>query len=105
MSISEATYCNWKKKYGGLAVPKYRCPPHLGPLACQVICLQRAGWACTVHTKVLRLRSLRPKCNQAAAHPLARLPMGRLHQRWRRDFVCCNKAYSSAESSYCLKAA
>lgn len=25
MGISEATYYNWKKKYGGLGVPELRC--------------------------------------------------------------------------------
>jgi putative transposase len=36
------------------------------------------------------LRSKRPKGNRAAAHRLARLPLGRLHQCWRMDFVVNN---------------
>jgi hypothetical protein len=42
------------------------------------------------HSKGLHLRSLWPKRNRAAAHPL-RLLMNRSQQLWRRYFVCCKK--------------
>jgi putative transposase len=38
----------------------------------------------------LNLRSKRPRCNRAAAYRLVRLPLGRLHQSWRLDFVADN---------------
>jgi putative transposase len=76
------------------------------------ILLRREGWMdnhqrvhCLYRSKGLYLHILRPKRKLAAAHPLARLPMGRPQQLWRRDFVCCKKAYSLTESSCCLKVA
>ena len=58
MGVSEATYYNWKKKYGGLGVPELRrrVAQYLlyvycisARRACRVICLQRASWAYKAH--------------------------------------------------------
>jgi putative transposase len=61
------------------------------------ILLRREGWPDNhkrVHRlcclKGLNLRSKRPRRNRAAAHRLARLPLGRLHQSWSMDFVADN---------------
>jgi putative transposase len=59
--------------------------------------LRREGWPDN-HKRVhriyclegLNLRSKRPRHNRAAAHRLARLPAGRLHQNWSMDFVANN---------------
>ena len=59
--------------------------------------LRREGWPDN-HKRVhrlyylegLNLRSKRPRRNRAAAYRLARLPTGRLHQRWSMDFVADN---------------
>lgn len=54
------------------------------------ILLRREGWLANhkrVHRiyclKVLNSRSKYPRRNRAAAHRLERLPLGRLHRRWR----------------------
>jgi hypothetical protein len=52
MAISKATYCNWKKKYGGLGVPEYRRPPHLGParLPSHLLTARWLGFNCMAGT-------------------------------------------------------
>ncbi|TGE11522.1 transposase [Hymenobacter elongatus] len=61
------------------------------------VLLRREGWPDN-HKRVhrlyclegLNLRSKRPRRNRAAAHRLARLQLGHLHQSWSMDFVADN---------------
>lgn len=60
------------------------------------ILLRREGWPDN-HKRVhhyflegLNLRGKRPRRNRVAAHRLARLPLGHLHQNWSTDFVADN---------------
>ena len=60
--------------------------------------VRREGWLDN-HKRVhrlycleeLHLRSKRPKRSRPAAHRPERLPLGRLHQGWRMDFVADNR--------------
>ncbi|MBB6521318.1 transposase InsO family protein [Pseudoteredinibacter isoporae] len=82
IGISEATFHNWKKKYGGQRIH---------------ILLQREGWRVN-HKKVLRIyreeglniRSKRPQRRVAAAHRMERPNITTTDQCWSMDSVADN---------------